>query len=408
MVGEERGALLEGLEALAKGEPSPSAVTGKAPSSAKLAYLFSGQGSQRLGMGKELYEAQPAYAKAFEEACEALDPHLDTPLKEAIFGEDEELLNNTAYAQPALFALELALYRLLESQGLTPDLLCGHSIGELSAAHIAGVFSLPDAAKLIAARGKLMGALPSGGAMVAIAATEEEVATAIAGKEQELSIAAINGPASVVISGKEQTVEELAAHFTEQGKKTKRLAVSHAFHSPLIEPMLEEFEAVANSIPYSAPQIPIVSNLSGELLTKEQATDPAYWVAHVRQPVRLTDGVATLIAQGATAYIELGPDPALIPMAQECLEQSDSTPSLVATLRGGRSEPQALALALAAAHAAGAKLDWGAFFAGTSAKRVALPTYAFQRRRYWLTPAWAQPISPRSAKPMPSIRCSAR
>ena len=384
VVGEERGALLEGLEALAKGEPSPSAVTGKAPSSAKLAYLFSGQGSQRLGMGKELYEAQPAYAKAFEEACEALDPHLDTPLKEAIFGEDEELLNNTAYAQPALFALELALYRLLESQGLTPDLLCGHSIGELSAAHIAGVFSLPDAAKLIAARGKLMGALPSGGAMVAIAATEEEVATAIAGKEQELSIAAINGPASVVISGKEQTVEELAAHFTEQGKKTKRLAVSHAFHSPLIEPMLEEFEAVANSIPYSAPQIPLVSNLSGELLTKEQATDPAYWVAHVRQPVRLTDGVATLSSQGATAYLELGPDPVLAPMAQECLEGADPKPAFAPTLREGREESQSLALALAAAHAAGAKLDWGAFFAGTSAKRVALPTYAFQRRRYWL------------------------
>ncbi len=385
VVGEQREELLASLEALANGEPSTSTATGKALSTAKLAYLFSGQGAQRLGMGKELYETHPPYTQAFDALCEALDPHLDIPLAQVLFGKDAELLDDTTYAQPALFALEVALYRLLESKGLRPELLCGHSIGELAAAHLAGVFSLPDAAKLVAARGKLMGELPSGGAMVAIGASEAEVAEAIEGKEAQLSIAAINGPSSVVISGEQQAVEALAAQFSEQGAKTKRLVVSHAFHSPLIEPMLEEFAQLANSIPYSPPQIPIVSNLTGELLSPEQATDPAYWVAHVRQPVRFTDGVKALAAQGASAYLELGPDPVLIPMAQECLDGGEAQAAFAPTLRQGRPEAQALALALATAHTAGIPIEWPSFFKGTNAKRVPLPTYPFQRQRYWLS-----------------------
>ncbi len=387
VIGERREELLAGLDSIAGGEPAANAVQGVALGSAKLAYLFSGQGSQRLGMGRELYESNATYTEAFDAACEALDPHLDLPLKEVVFGDDAERLDDTTYAQPALFAVELALYRSLEGRGLTPDLLCGHSIGELTAAHLAGVFSLEDAAKLVAARGKLMGALPKGGAMVAIGATEQEVTAAIADRESEVSIAAINGPSSVVISGEEAAIEQVAAQFTEQGRKTKRLAVSHAFHSPLIEPMLDEFRKVASSISCGEPQIPVVSNLSGELLSAEQAADPEYWVSHVRAPVRFMDGVKALAEQGANVYLELGPDPVLIPMAQECLSDTAVDLAFAPALRGERDESQTLSLSLATAHAAGAKLDWEAFFAGRGAARVPLPTYPFQRQRYWIDPS---------------------
>ena len=229
-----------------------------------------------------------------------------------------------------------------------------------------------------------MGALPPGGAMAAIEATEQEVAESIEGKEGELSIAAVNGPTSTVISGSEEVVEAIRTEWETQGRKTKRLVVSHAFHSPLIEPMLEQFAEVAEALAYNEPKLPIVSNVTGEPLTSEQATDPAYWVAHVREPVRFADAVATLAKQGATAYMELGPDPVLCAMARECLADEDDAAAFVPTLREGRAEAAALTTATAHAHAAGAKLDWAAFFAGSGATRVPLPTYPFQRRRYWL------------------------
>ncbi len=389
--GSSREDLLGALDALGQGEQAPGTSVGRAASGAKLAYLFTGQGSQRAGMGRELYESHPAFKAALDEVLAELDPHLDRPLKELLFAEpgspEAELLDHTTYAQPALFALQVALFEALRSQGLKPDLLAGHSIGEISAAHLAGVFSLADAAKLVAARGRLMGALPEGGAMVAIEATEAEAREAIAGKEGELSIAAINAPRAVVLSGEQEPAEDVAARFGEQGRKTKRLSVSHAFHSPLMEPMLEHFAEVASSLAYGEPQIPLVSNTTGEILSPEQATDPAYWVAHVRQPVRFADALANLGAQGASAYLELGPDPVLSAMAAECLEageERERPATLVPTLREGRPEARALATALAEAHACGAKLDWDAFFEGAGAKRVALPTYPFQRQRYWL------------------------
>ncbi len=388
VVASEREELLDALQALAQGESPANTHLGKATPGARLAYLFTGQGSQRAGMGKELHQAYPAYAKAFDAACEQIDPLIDRSLKQLVFSapgsEEAELLNHTTYAQPALFATGLALHRLLESLGLVPELLAGHSIGEIAAAHVSGVFSLPDAAKLVCARGALMGALPEGGAMAAIEATEQEVLASIEGQEETLSLAAVNSPNACVASGEQAAIEQLRAHWQAQGRKTKRLEVSHAFHSPLMEPMLEQFEEVTTSLDYDHPQLPVVSCLSGELLTPQQASDPSYWVAHVREPVRFADAVATLAGEGASAFLELGPDPVLCPMARECLA---GEPTLAPTLRQGRAEPEALIGALAQAHAAGAPVEWSAFFAGSGAKTVALPTYAFQRKRYWLNPA---------------------
>ncbi len=384
-LGKDRDELLASLTALANGEPSANVLSARAKDG-KLAYLFTGQGSQRLGMGKELYESDEHFKEAFDRVCGQLDQHLDTPLKEIVFAKGKKAaaqLEDTTYAQPALFAIEVALFEALAKRGLKPDLLAGHSIGEIAAAHMAGVLDLGDAAKLVAARGRLMGALPGGGAMAAIEATEEEIAESLAGMEAELSIAAINGPSSIVISGTETAVEEIRTAWEEKGRRTKRLAVSHAFHSPLMEPMLEEFGEVAASLSFSEPKIPIVSNLTGELLAPEHATDPAYWVRHVREAVRFADAVATLQAQGTSTYMELGPDPVLCAMARECLGE-EAQAAFVPTLRESRPEDVAISTAIAGAHVAGAKPDWGAFFAGTAAKRVPLPTYPFQRERYWL------------------------
>ena len=386
-VGAERDELLEALAAIARGEPSPATARATARPG-RSAFLLTGQGSQRAGMGRELYGAYPAYAEALNEALVEIDPHLDRPLRELLFAEPGSeraaLLDDTTYAQPALFATHVALHRLLETWGLAPDLLVGHSVGEISAAQIAGVLSLADAAKLICARATLMGALPAGGAMLAIGAGEAAVAKAIEGREAELSIAGVNSPTSTVISGAEAAIDAQEALWSEKGAKTKRLAVSHAFHSPLIEPMMDEFAEVARELTYSEPRIPIVSNVSGEVLAAERATDPAYWVSHLRAPVRFAESVATLQAQGATTLLELGPDPVLTAMAAECLVDEERAPALIPTLRAGRAEPEVAMLALGAAHAAGAKVDWAALFAASGARKAPLPTYPFQRQPYWL------------------------
>ena len=385
-VGEEREEMLEALDAVAAGKPSSNARTATARSG-RLAYLFTGQGSQRAQMGKELYETHPVYREVLDEACAEIDRHLDRSLKELLFAEPGSkqagLLDGTAYAQPAFFATEAALYRTLASFGLTPDFLTGHSVGEIVAAHVSGVLDLKDAAKLVCARGRLMGELPAGGAMLAIEATEQETMEAIAGKEELLSLAAINGPAATVISGDAEEIEKQEADWQDKGKKSKRLAVSHAFHSPLVEPMLEEFAKQIADLSFAGPKIPIVSNTSGELLSAERATDPAYWVSHARQPVRFADAVATLKEKDTTVYMEIGPKAVLTAMAASCLAAEDRA-ELIPTLREGRDEAKSLALAFASAVAAGAKPDWSVFFEGTGAKAVPLPTYPFQRKRYWL------------------------
>ncbi|MFI2351226.1 type I polyketide synthase [Streptomyces sp. NPDC019443] len=390
VAGTDAAELRAGLTALAEGRPAPGLVQGIADRDGKVAYLFTGQGSQQPGMGHGLYKAYPVFAEELEAVFGALDGRLERPLREVMFAadgtEDAALLNETVYTQAGLFALEVALYRLVESWGRAPDFVMGHSIGELAAVHVAGVLSLDDAAALVAARGSLMQALPRGGAMVSVLADEDVVAGLLAGRDHEVTVAAVNGPASTVISGDEEAVTHIAAELDARGFKTRRLRVSHAFHSPHMEPMLDEFRAVAGRLTFAAPRIPVVSNVTGRLLTPEEATSPEYWARHIRQAVRFHDGIRTLRDQGVRTYVELGPDAVLTAMAQDSLSGPDEAePLLIAAQRRGRPQPLTLTAAVAEVHARGAaEVDWKVLFAGSGARRVDVPTYPFQRQRYWL------------------------
>ncbi|MFI1049744.1 type I polyketide synthase [Streptomyces griseoruber] len=390
ILGDTRAARTAALRALADGTDAPGLVHGPAAGrEIRTAILFPGQGSQRPGAGRALYEIHPVFTTALDETAALFDAELDTPLLDVLFAEPGSahaaLLDTTAYTQPALFALGVALYRLAASFGVRADAFIGHSIGELTAAHLAGVFSLPDAVRLVAARGRLMQALPEGGAMAALQATEAEAAPLVAATAGRVSIAAVNGPTSVVVSGDADDVQRIAGLWREKGRRTKVLTVSHAFHSPHMDAVLEDFRALVASVELAEPVVPVISNVTGRPVAAGELTDPDYWVRHIREAVRFHDGLEALRDLGVTAFLELGPDAVLTSLVESLAETgADDRVTAVAALRGGRGETRTLTEALSRLHVHGAAVDWRAAFDRHTVRAVDLPTYPFQRRRHWL------------------------
>jgi acyl transferase domain-containing protein len=380
----DRDDLLAGLDAIGSGDTRPYTVAGIAGAPPKAVFVFPGQGAQRLGMGRALHARFPVFATAFDEACARLDARLDgsvaASVRDVVFAvsgsPEADLLDQTVYTQAALFAVETALFRLAESWEIRPHLVLGHSIGEITAAHVAGMLSLDDAVTVVAARGLLMQALPPGGAMVAVSATVAEIGPYLGAG---VDLAAVNTPSAVVLSGDEDAVLDAAGRLHAAGRKVKRLPVSHAFHSARMEPMLAEFAAAIASVTWRPPQIEMVAAQDGDMRTA------GYWVEHVRRPVRFADGVTAAIGQGGNLFIEMGPGAGLSGPVMETGAAVPSADSVVCVpvLRDGQAEEQAFVAALAELFVRGAAVDWQALLPA-GAPAIELPTYAFDHRHYWL------------------------
>ncbi|MEV0248879.1 type I polyketide synthase [Nocardia sp. NPDC050712] len=390
IAGQRTEELVSGLAALAQGRGEAGVVTGAAPGPAVTAAMFPGQGAQRVGMGRELYDAYPVYRAAFDEVCAEFDGVLDVALREVVFADPylpaTGVLDRTATTQAALFATEVALFRLAESWGLRPDFVMGHSIGEIVAAYVAGVWSLADACALVAARGRLMQAAPEG-AMLAVAAEADAVAELLRAHSGAVAIAAVNGPAAVVISGTEAAVDAVAARLRSDGVRTSRLRVSHAFHSPLMDPVLADFAEVCRGLTYLPPAIPVVSALTGKVADAAELCAPDYWVSHLREPVRYADAVRWAREEGGVeCFAEIGPGTALSGMVLDALpDAEDPVAVTVAALqRPGSPGETAFVSGLSTLYCAGTPLDWARLFDGAGPRLVDLPTYAFQRERFWL------------------------
>ncbi|MEM8673191.1 MAG: type I polyketide synthase [Cyanobacteria bacterium P01_G01_bin.67] len=377
--------LCQQLRAFAVGEETSGLVYSQLSSChpLKIAFLFTGQGSQYIGMGRQLYETQPTFQAALETCEQILSTYLDHSLLKILYTDEtsDPLLNQTAYTQPALFALEYALAQLWQSWGIEPSAVVGHSVGEYAAACIAGVFSLEDGLKLIAARGRIMQVLPQAGTMVAVLASEAQVTAAIEPYRQVVSVAAINSAKSVVISGQKQAIEAICGDFEAQGVKIKPLTVSHAFHSPLMEPMLAEFEQVAREVTYSPPRTSLISNVTGQEVTAEIAT-PEYWCNHIRQPVKFAASLETLKQQRYEIFVEIGPKPILSGLGKTSLPEAEKL--WLPSLRPGKSDWQQMLNSLAELYGRGVSVDWSGFERDYCRRRVILPTYPFQRQRYWV------------------------
>ena len=377
----------EGLAELAENRLRPGVVRGEHTNRPTTAWLFTGQGSQYPGMARELFDAEPVFAETVTRCADAVVDMLPHPLLEVLFasdretaGEAAERLRHTSFAQPALFAVEMGLARLWQSWGIEPDVVLGHSVGQYAAACVAGVFSLEDGARLMAERGRMFGSLPEGGRMVAVF-TDAKHVEEIAGEFPRVSVGAYNGP-NTVLSGPGEDLEQIVARFGDEGIRCTWLETSHAFHSELLDPVLDEFESYAAQLQFAAPTLPLVCNRTGAVLTAQTPLDAQYWRRHSRQPVQFAESVRTVAALGCSVLMEIGPQPVLTGAAVQVWPEHLAAPRAVVSLRKGVGDRRQIADALASAYVGGHRLDFAALHRQPR-RRLELPTYPFQRRRFW-------------------------